>query len=137
MGARLPLVQFSLAPQPTHVAVVVGDLGEAPLLRQVIDAAVAYVAEIHPPGPEPAQAERGAHSPAFRVGQAELSKSAWMVENSSAGTSECSSAIPAAECRKMMREKTGDPIRGDAAREFPRTGAAHAVAHRKDEVGPS
>ena len=48
------------------------DLGEPASAREIIDSAVADVREVHPLGCEPAEAQRGAHSGAFLVGEAEF-----------------------------------------------------------------
>jgi hypothetical protein len=87
-------------------------------------------------GPEPAEAERGAHAPAFLVGTAELQQvGVDGSENSSRRTSENPPASPGGGQPEDARKEPGDAVRGDAARELPRPGAAHAVAHREDEIG--
>ncbi len=57
----------------------------------------------------------------------------WISSKSSSSTSAKPASRPAAERRKVG-EQVGDFINGDAAGEFPRAGAAHAVADGKDEI---
>src|SRR5581483_8706478 len=72
VGARFAFIDATVAPEPADVAVVVGHLGEAALAAQVVDAAVADVAEVHPVRREPAQAQCRAHSSALLVGAPEF-----------------------------------------------------------------
>src|ERR1700735_2812715 len=56
VGARLPLVDGAVAPEPTDVGMIMGDLVKGAVPRQAVDSAVADMAEMQAGAPEPAQA---------------------------------------------------------------------------------
>jgi len=135
MAAGLSLVDPTVAAQPAHVAMIVGQLDDAFIGRQVVDATVPDVAKIKPARRDPAEAERGAHAAALLVGftqaqQIGVNGPEEFAQNAvvAAVGTRCGGPVAA-------RHELGQPVHGEAAGEFTGIGAAHAIAHREHEVG--
>lgn len=111
------------------------ELREGAALREVVDAAVAEMAEVHPLRREPREAQRSAHAGAFLVGLAQLEKV--FVDGGEELRQDVLEAVghPAGAEAETAREQARDAIDRDAAGELARFRAAHPIADGEDEIG--
>src|SRR5260221_6883791 len=135
MMAGFAFVDLSLAEEPADVGVVVAELLDAALPGQVVDAAVADMAEVDPAGGEPAQTQGGLHAAGLVVAGADEGErlvdfAEEFGEDFGVAGFESHGRLP-----EGAGEEVGDFIDGDPAGEFPGLRAAHAVADGENEVG--
>jgi len=134
MGSGFPLGNLTLPKEPADMGVVMRELLDGSVPRQVIDPAVANMAEEHPLRCEPAETQGGAHPLAFLVESAHPSQVVvdltdefiqQIIETAGqAGRSESES----------LGQEAGDPVDHQAAGKFTGLRAAHAVADGEDTV---
>ena len=134
-GPRASVILPLRRSQPTWVSSWVSCLREPWLAAgQIIKAAVADVAKVHPAGRKPAKTQGGFHADAFVVAVAEVGERAVdLVEKFGQDVVEAgvqSDGGLAVGARQQGR----DFINGDAAGVFAGLGAAHAIADGEDEV---
>lgn len=136
MIAGLALVDIAFPKEPANVRVVVADLAQRVFAsREVVDTAVADVAEVHPSRREPAQTESCAHAGAFIVAfTKEKDVAVDLVKKLGEYV-----VVTGVEANGGLPEREGkeacDFFDSDATGELTGLCATHAVAHCKCEVG--
>ena len=93
------------------------------------------MAEIHPPGREPAQAKRGFHAVTFIVTVADIDQGPMNLAVKLRQNVREPGLQPGRLLFERGRQQTRDFLNRDLARELSGRRAAHAVAHGEREIG--
>lgn len=135
VAACFTFVDLAFTLEPTGVGVIMSDLMDTSFSREVIDAAITSVTEIHAFRGQPTEAQCGSHAIALFITAAQfgelfmdggenfLKKGGGVIGHPEGGNLE------------ILRQPLGYFFDGDAAGEFSRIRPSHAVGHREDEIG--
>ena len=135
MRAGLALVDITVPVEPANMGIVVADLLYNHFLsRQIVNAAIANMPEIHPAAGEPANTQGCSHAGAFRITLPNQHQRLMnLVKKSGENVGKISFDANGGLLERSLEEMR-HPIHGDPAGEFSGGGAPHSVAYREGEI---